>query len=86
MRIVEDFDIQKIKKNEENEKEKKKKEEKEAVQINEKIIKTRSIKLNVDMKNNESDDMNEFNNDDVEEILLITLSAAEKSSENNMKN
>ena len=56
------------------------------MQINEKIIKTKSIKLNVDIKNNESDNMNEFNNDNIEEVFLITLSAVEKSNENNIKN
>ena len=83
MRIVEDFDIQKTKENEENEKKRKKK---KTVQRDEEMIKTRSIKLNVDMKNDESDDMNELNNDNVEEILMITISAAEKSSENDMEN
>ena len=82
MKIVEDFDIQKTRKKEE----KKRKKKREAMQINEKIIKIRSIKLNVDVKNNENDDMNKLNNDDIEEILLIILSAVEKSNKNDMKN
>ena len=86
IKIVEGFDIQKARKNEKNEKKKKKKEKKEAMQINEKMIKAKSIKLNADMKNNESNDINEFNNDDVEKIFLITLSTVEESSENDMKN
>ena len=56
------------------------------MQINEKIINARSIILNVNIKNNENNDMNEFNNNDVEEMFLIILSAVEKSNENNMKN
>ena len=50
------------------------------------MIKTKSIKLNIDMKNNENDGMNELNNDDAEKVFLITLSAVEKSNENDMKN
>ena len=83
IKIVKDFDIQKTRKNEENEE---KKEKRETVQINKKMIKTKLIKLNVDTKDNESDDMNEFYNDDVEETFLIMLSTVEKFDENDMKN
>ena len=83
IKIVENFGIQKTKENEKNEK---KKEKKETMQIDEKMIKTKSIKLNVDMKDNENDDMNELNNDDVEKAFLITLSTVEELSENDMKN
>ena len=56
------------------------------MQIDEEMIKTRLLKLNVDIKDNENDDINEFNNNDVKEVLMITLSTIEKSNKNNMKN
>ena len=77
MKIVEDFNIQKTKENEEKRK---------IMQINEKIIEIRSIKLNADIKDDESEILNEFNNDDVEKAFMITLSTVEKSNENDMKN
>ena len=83
MRTAEGFGIQEARENGENEEEG---EEGEAVQIDEEVVEARSVELNAGMGDNGSDGMDELNNDDAEEALLVTLSAAGESGESDMEN